>query len=151
MYNTWVVEPLGCEPSPRTATDCAVGRGGIYDHGRSTTWREVGNYSTTVEGYLSPKLEAQATFGLDTVSLGDGNFTGLPPLQSQVVAAVTDVTYYNGIFGLNPQASNYTTLNNFQPSFLSSLKSKNLIPSLSWGYTVGASYRKREIPGFIVR
>jgi len=127
------------------ARDCPVGRGGIYNHAGSSTWHEVGNYSTVVEGYLMPNYSVRATFGHDTVSLEAGNATAGPTLQSQVVGAIAANTFYNGVFGLNHQPSNFTTLNDPQPSFLSSLKSQNLIPSLSWGYTAGASYRKCKI------
>lgn len=132
------------------ATGCFVERE-VYDHAKSTTWREVGNYSTVVEGYLSPKYDATATFGFDTVSLGSSDATAGPTLQSQVVGAVAANAFYNGIFGLNHQASNFTTLNDPQPSFLSTLKARNLIPSVSWGYTAGASYRELNSIGFVVR
>lgn len=129
----------------KVARDCPVGRGGFYSHAGSSTWREVGNYSTVVEGYLMPAYNVPARFGFDTVSLGAGNATTGPTLQSQVVGTIAANTFYNGVFGLNHQPSNFTTLNDPKPSFLSSLKSQNLIPSLSWGYTAGASYRKHEI------
>lgn len=49
----------------------------------------------------------------------------------------------SGISGLNTQPVNFTTLGNFSsPSFLTTLKSSGLIPSLSWSYTAGAIYRK---------
>ncbi|CAG8984221.1 hypothetical protein HYALB_00004204 [Hymenoscyphus albidus] len=47
-----------------------------------------------------------------------------------------------GIFGLGTQPVNYTDLGNFSaPSYFSSLKVQNLIPSLSWSYTAGAKYQ----------
>lgn len=89
-----------------------------------------------------PKYDASATFGFDTVSLGANNATGLPSLKSQVVGGIGLPDFYNGVFGLNPQPSNFSTLNNPQPSYITTLKTQNLIPSKSWGYTAGASYRK---------
>lgn len=147
VYTTWAVGPFGCDPSviKHIAKECPVDRGGIYNHAGSSTWHEIGNYSTVVEGYLTPDYDVPATFGLDTVSLVAGNATTGLTLQSQVVGAIAANTFYNGVFGLNHQPSNFTTLNNPQPSFLSSLKSQNLIPSLSWGYTAGASYRRCKI------
>jgi hypothetical protein len=49
----------------------------------------------------------------------------------------------SGIFGLNTQPVNFTSLGNFSsPSFISTLKDEGTIPSLSWSYTAGAKYRK---------
>lgn len=46
------------------------------------------------------------------------------------------------MLGLSTQPVNYTTTGNFSaPSFFTSLRSQNLIPSLSWSYTAGAKYR----------
>ena len=51
----------------------------------------------------------------------------------------------SGIFGLNNQPVNFSTLGNTSmPSFITTLKEKNKIPSLSWSYTAGAKYRKRS-------
>lgn len=50
--------------------------------------------------------------------------------------------YYMGMFGLGDQPTNITNLTNPHPSFLTTMKSSNLIPSLSWAYTAGAPYRK---------
>ena len=41
-------------------------------------------------------------------------------------------------------------MRNPQPSFLSNLKNQSLIPSLSWGYTAGASYRADPTFGSLV-
>ena len=142
VYTTWLVGPIGCKPTPQTAKDCPQSRGGLYNHWDSRTWHEVGNYSTVVEAYLNPQLDVVATFGLDTISLGASNDTAGTELQSQVVAFLGANTFYNGVFGLNHQASNFSTLSDPQPSFINTLKSQSLIPSLSYGYTAGASYRK---------
>ena len=48
-----------------------------------------------------------------------------------------------GIFGLNSQPVNFSSLGNHTaPSFITSLKDSNKIPSLSWSYTAGAKYRE---------
>jgi hypothetical protein len=52
-----------------------------------------------------------------------------------------------GTFGLSPRPTNFTNFDNPQPSYLTSLKSKNLIPSLSYGYTAGAPYRQKKVQG----
>jgi hypothetical protein len=50
---------------------------------------------------------------------------------------------YSGIFGLNNQPVNFSSLGNYSaPSFITTLKGNNDIPSLSWSYTAGAQYRE---------
>ncbi|KAJ5461729.1 uncharacterized protein N7458_003281 [Penicillium daleae] len=56
-----------------------------------------------------------------------------------------------GIFGLNPQPVNFTSLGNFSsPSFLTTLKNQGKIPSLSWSYTAGAQYRLKQVYGQLI-
>lgn len=51
-----------------------------------------------------------------------------------------------GIFGLNSQPVNFSTLGNFSsPSFFTTLRDQTLIPSLSWSYTAGAIYRLKKL------
>lgn len=46
------------------------------------------------------------------------------------------------MLGLSTQPVNYSSIGNFSaPSFFTSLRSQNLIPSLSWSFTAGAKYR----------
>jgi hypothetical protein len=46
-----------------------------------------------------------------------------------------------GSFGLNPAATNFSTFNDPVPSYMSNLKSQNQMPSISYGYTAGNTYR----------
>lgn len=47
-----------------------------------------------------------------------------------------------GILGLGFQGTSITKFPDPYPSFLTMMKDQNLIPSLSWAYTAGASYRE---------
>ncbi|KAL8823947.1 MAG: hypothetical protein Q9191_005418 [Dirinaria sp. TL-2023a] len=140
---TWVVAPIGCEPSDYTADNCTLKRGGIVNVNGSSTWHEEGNYGLVLETNLDSNYDdVTGHFGLDTVSLGASNTTKYATLEAQVVAAISSNMFYTGFFGLSNQPTNFTTLNNHShPSFLASLKTQNLIPSLSWSYTAGAHYR----------
>ena len=82
-----------------------------------------------------------AAWGFDTVALGFSDAFGGPKLENQVIATFANDDYFIGTFGLNQQPTNFTNLTSPHPSFLTTLKAKNLIPSLSWGYTAGARYR----------
>ena len=118
------------------------------DTSRSNTWSPLGNYSLGIElnlGYNDP-----ATYGTDTIALGFSNATGGPALHGQVLAGLETYDFYTGLFGLGNQPNNFTASQNNGnlandtqvPSFLTTLKSQNLIPSLSWAYTAGAIYRE---------
>ena len=148
---TWVVLPQGCPPNTpgiNPSLTCSQSRGELFDTSQSNTWSVLGNYSLGIEanlGYSDP-----ATWGLDTVALGLSNATGGPTLSNQVVAGLETYDYYTGYFGLGNQPVNLTAstdVNNLtdttpHPSFLTTMKSQNLIPSLSWAYTAGAIYRE---------
>ena len=148
---TWVVLPGGCPPNTPGITSlltCSQSRGELFDTSGSNTWSALGNYSLGLElnlGYNDP-----ATYGLDTVALGLSNATRGPILQGQVVAGLESYDFYTGLFGLGDQPTNFTAshdqsnLTGTVPhsSFLTTMKSENLIPSLSWAYTAGANYRE---------
>ena len=88
----------------------------------------------------------QAVYGNDTVTLGIQG-SGGPTLQDQIVAAYVGTDLYIGMFGLNPSSTNFTATDMNRPSYLSSLKTSNLIPSLSFGYTAGNQYRLKQVYG----
>ena len=138
----WAVSPRGCdlEASP----NCTDARGGAFDQERSQSWKDLGPYTLDLEKNLG--YNESGIFGLDNVALGLSNATGGPSMDSQVVAAIGAQTWYTGILGLQQQPMN---LSDTQPgqTFLSSLKTRNIIPSLSWAYTAGASYRVLPIQG----
>ncbi|KAF2231180.1 acid protease [Viridothelium virens] len=135
----WVVLPEGCtgdEPQ-----DCSDARGFLFQKNASSTWSEKGLFelTTTEENFLG--LTGNGDWGFDTVMLGwQGD--GLPNLNSTLVTGVATPDFYLGEIGLNNQPLNFTTFNDPQPSLLATLKAQGRIPSLSWGYTAGASYQR---------
>ena len=88
------------------------------------------------ESYLD--IVSNGQYGIDTVGLGTEAATGLT-LSQNVVAGVLTEPFYLGQIGLKP--SNKTTANG-TASLMTQLKDEKLIPSLSYGYTAGAIYRK---------
>lgn len=128
------------EPGTSASVSCDESRGGTFNASGSTSWKTLGNYTLGLESNLGNNHTA--TYGLETVGLGLSNATGSPRLSSQVVASFAANEYYVGLFGLGDQPTNFSTFDNPQPSFLASLKAQNLVPSLSWGYTAGAHYRR---------
>lgn len=141
---TWAVIPQGCPPSEVGAEgslNCTQDRAGLFNISQSTSWQYLGNYSLGLEPNFGDN-GLTALYGNDTVALGFTNANGGPTLHSQMVAGFETLDYYTGLFGLGHQPTNLTNYTNPHPSFLSVLKTKNLIPSLSWAYTAGAKYRK---------
>ena len=135
---TFVVSPLGC-PTTEPA-NCTQTRGGTFNSSKSESWRSVGNYTLGLEQNLGYK--ETAAYGFDTLALGFSGDIGSSALQSQVIASIGTDDYYVGIFGLGHQPYNFTNFSDPHPSFLTTMRSKNLIPSLSWAYTAGARYRE---------
>lgn len=61
-------------------------------------------------------------------------------LSKTVVAGISTEPFYLGKLGL--KSSRSTGLNDTTATFMSQLKTQNLIPSLSYGYAAGALYRR---------
>lgn len=146
-YQTWVVIPQGC-PS-QEPTGCAQLRGGLFNSNESTTWTQN---NITSNGTFTLGLEenlgytGNGLFGYDTVSLGWQGSNG-PSLDRQIVAGIATPEFYMGVFGLDPRPTNFSNYNHPVPSYMSNLKSQNLIPSLSWAYTAGNQYRLDKVLG----
>lgn len=137
----WVISNLAC--SPDLSPSCSEFRGGVFNSDDSRTWNQLGYFALDIETNLSPP--DNATYGFETVALGLTNVTGGPVLENQVVAALSGTQYALGTVGLNQEPTNLSVFTDPHPSFLTTLYSKKLIPSLSWSYTAGAKYRKSSI------
>lgn len=143
---TWIPLPDGCISSD--PPDCAARRGvELFQSKKSTgfqtnessTWTSMGLYDLAIENKLD--FSGNALYGLDTVGLGLSN-PGSLSLSGQVVGGIATKDFYLGIFGLGLKPANFTDTP--IPSYMRNLKDRNLIPSLSFGYTAGAYYRKGD-------
>ena len=140
---TWVVSPQGCPPGRNgtsTSSSCSQSRGGLFDSTQSSSWQTLGNYSLGLE--LNLGYDHAAPYGLDTVALGFDNSMGGPTIDSQVISDLATDDFYLGVFGLGHQGTNISNFTEPRPSFLTAMRNKSLIPSLSWAYTAGALYRE---------
>ena len=140
----FVVVPGGCQPSdPQT---CPSNRGNLFNSSSSTTWDSKGNYTLSLETNLgSDSSYDVAAYGLDDLALGwQGG--GLPTLHNQTIAGTTSTDFWVGLFGINPYPSNLSDFNpgDSIPTYLQTLKTTNVVPSLSWGYNGGAQYRLKQ-------
>jgi hypothetical protein len=137
---TWIPVPEGCTlADPR---DCSHLRGAshtLFHSNISSTWKELGISELLLDKELG--YEGNGLYGLDTVSLQVPKSNGVT-LQSQVIAGIATNDFYLGSFGIGPKPSNFTSLDYPISSSMQSLKSQEKIPSISYGYTAGASYRE---------
>jgi hypothetical protein len=137
----WVVDPRACVFVTDKNT-CADSRGGLFYSNISTTWQEEGLFDLYIDRNLN--LTGNGMFGYDSVALGYLGQGG-PNLQHQIVGSIAVEDFWFGHFGLHPKTTNFTDLSENVPSFMSTLKAQNLIPSVSWGYTQGAPYRTASV------
>ena len=139
----WVVYNEGClpgEPGKIASITCTDSRGETFDISKSTSWTGLGNYTVNLETNLD--YDDSAAFGLDTVALGDSEAIGGPHVHHQVVAALATEDFYIGMLGLSSSPTNLTNVTDPHPSFLTTLKAQDAIPSLSYGFTAGGRYRE---------
>ena len=134
------VIPQACNSSfPVT---CPEHRGGTFNKNASTTWNASRIYSLEIEHNLGN--DATGDFGWDNVTLGlPGSLPGNITLSNQLVAGIINQDFYLANWGLRPQETNLTTMNNRYPSVIQNLKAWNYIPSKAWAYTAGAFYRSQ--------
>ena len=141
VQSIWTIAPpLGC--SSGNASNCTVARGGLFNSNHSSTWEPKATYLLGAESNLGYTTNSDVgVFGFDTLGIGKvgaGNAT----LDHQVVGGIFTTDFYVGSLGLSPQTINFTDNVDQSPSFLGNLKEQNLIPSIAYGYTAGASYSK---------
>ncbi|KAK0668400.1 aspartic peptidase domain-containing protein [Cercophora samala] len=131
--------------------DCAVSRGNLFDPNESSSWQDIGQYGINQNGVgLGAHLgyDVGVQFGLEKLGLGLNG----PEFEDQTVGMMAaPEPFYLGIVGLSNQPMNFTSLaNTSSPSFLTTLKDKKKIPSLSYSYTAGAKYRLKQVYGQLV-
>jgi hypothetical protein len=141
-YNTWVVNPQGCPDW--LGNKCSDERGVLFNKNNSLTYLPESTYDTEIEKNLG--LATRGYGGYETIELG-WQGSGGPSLEHMPLFDIADPLYWIGLFGLNPLPTNFSTLNNPQPSFMHSLYNQSKIPSVSYGYTAGNQYRFNEVYG----
>jgi hypothetical protein len=147
VSETWVVLPDGCEASD--PSDCETRRGASPFNGQpatgfltnaSSSWQEAGLYEIKLEENLGID-GVNGLFGDDVVGVNNGNGSaGGVSLAGQPVAGIAAKSFFLGFLGLGITRPSFSSAANAQNTFLTSLWMDNLIPSLSYGYTAGASY-----------
>ncbi|MCJ1389093.1 hypothetical protein MMC18_001947 [Xylographa bjoerkii] len=136
---TWVVNgPYYCNEN--SASNCTITRGITFAPATSLTWDDQSTFTLGVDENLGIGSNDAGDYGYDTVGI---QITGGTPilLDHQVVVAIDTTDFWLGYLGLAPRTPQFS--NSSQPSLLQSLKNQKSIPSLSYGFTAGASYRNQ--------
>ncbi|KAF2428360.1 acid protease [Tothia fuscella] len=150
---TWVPLPEGCTTSD--PSDCPDQRGvelfaGAqsrgYDSKQSSVSKLIGLYKMELgstdmnSSYGAQYSDHTARFGYDSIGLGPASDKSLM-LSPEIIGGMVDKDFFLGSFGLAMNPSNFGT--GALPTFLSLLPNSSFepIPSLSYTYTAGASYR----------
>lgn len=141
-YNTWVINPEGCPDF--YGAKCSDERGFLFNKNDSITYISESIYDTEIEKNLG--LGTSGYGGYETIVLG-WQGSGGPSIDHMPLFDIADPRYWIGLFGLNPLPTNFSTLNNPQPSFMHSLYNQSKIPSRSYGYTAGNQYRFNKVYG----
>lgn len=137
--------PLGCN-STTDAHDCEERRGGFFEQDESSSWLQKGIFDLPIYSEKSWGYSGNGSFGFDDVVFGFPSDEGLKLTQT-AIAGIATKDFFLGHFGLSPYALNFTDVNAPVPSTLQALKQQGQIPSLSWGYTAGASYSPKKTSG----
>ncbi|KAF4624771.1 hypothetical protein G7Y89_g13401 [Cudoniella acicularis] len=141
---TWI--PIAGACGPTDPVNCTQLRGiqngstTGFNTNASSSWLLANIYSLGLEDNLN--YTGNGEYGFD--SIGPGLQDNSLSIGHQIVAGIVTNRFMLGIFGLRPKDMNFMDSNNPQPSFMSSLRNQSLIPSLSYGYSAGASYRNQS-------
>lgn len=119
----------GSGTTAAAATNAGLANG--FLSGSSTSWTPIGTEQVPISEFLG--VNGTAEYGTDTLGLGLDANSGLT-VKSNKIAGVDSNPFYLGTLGLKTTADN--------SSLLSALFAQKMIPSLSYGYTAGALYRK---------
>ncbi|OBT45096.1 hypothetical protein VE00_05139 [Pseudogymnoascus sp. WSF 3629] len=152
-----VLSEYGCSTKvfESVPVGCASSRGMMFSPNTSSTWIDSGVFGINHDGVgleVNLGYTQAADFGMDTVGLGLVAGANGVTLKNQTVGGIPSTSpFYLGIFGLGTQPANYSSLGNSSaPSYFTSLKTQNIIPSLSWSYTAGAIYRLKQVYGQLI-
>lgn len=138
---TLVVVSIDCQGA---ALNCSDARGGIFDLDGSRTWSNKSGEKSFFNIISEVKLlqsDVNALYGFDTVQIGSPGGSNAT-VEQQVVAGIAAPELYVGSLGLHNRDVLFQADQQGQKSFISRLSRTKQIPSLSYGFFAGASYRK---------
>jgi hypothetical protein len=144
--NTWV--PIADDCLALNITNCGQLRGVLpfnnanspgFQNNLSDTWELIGLFQNGQNKQLG--FTGNGLSGYDTVGFITDNVTAVTEIEHQAVTAFASSNIWLGQIGLSRRGMNFRQ-DERPESFLTNLRNLGMIPSLSFGYTAGASYRK---------
>ncbi|KAL7788941.1 aspartic peptidase domain-containing protein [Trichoderma ceciliae] len=134
----WAIGPGGCL---KKEPHCTAARGGIYTPLASKHWSYMGIWQLGLD-YLGYGGNGQ--YGLDTLN-AYSTITDIGFGMSNVLMSTINTTdYYIGLFGLGITQGNFGH-EVAQSPLTQAVHTFGWIPSYSYGYTAGASYRNMPV------
>lgn len=130
-----MIGPGGCDGT----TTCQNVRGGLFYSNESSTFQDYGFYQLGSDPDLGTSQFGY--YGLDTIALND-NIAA----PEQIVAIINTTDSLLGQLGLGVQQTRLNGSENVLPFLSSLVQNETAIPSHSYGYTAGASYRLKGVP-----
>lgn len=151
----WVVNRQACVQNITDSTtgqitqynvldsDCQDSRGFLYNTTESSTWHSKGFFQLWIEKNLG--LVGNGLYGFDSVGLGFQGGEG-PTVENTTIGTLVTANFWLGHLGLHPKPTNFSAFEEAIPSYMTNLFNQGNIPSLSFGYTAGAQYRRSSLP-----
>lgn len=148
MVSTASSEVIVVSSTACTTDQCAMERGGTFDTNLSKTWSGQGIASLGLDVVLGE--EVNGSIGWDTLSYGTAGIS----VASTRVASFNSTVFPLGFIGLGVSSSTSSTSNGIDAKSVSMsvplspisqlVETMSEIPSHSYGYTAGASYRNTD-------
>jgi hypothetical protein len=150
----WVINAMACITNITDAageitalnvldSECERSRGSLYNSSISETWHQKGFYQLWIEKNLG--LVGNGLYGFDSLGLGIAGEKG-PDVQNTTVGTLVTANFWLGHIGVHPKPTNFSAFEDPIPSYMTTLFEQKSIPSLAFGYTAGAQYRKTVPP-----
>ncbi|KAF2673217.1 acid protease [Microthyrium microscopicum] len=140
---TFVVTSKGC--NSEDPKDCTVDRGLFFDSKASTSWQDWPNgteYALDADRGLP--MDGRALYGTDSIMImGHRSDPDGVHVPGHTIAQITTKDYFLGSIGLSPRKLSPDKAREGRTSNLVDMKNRGLIPSLTYGYTAGAKYRRQ--------
>lgn len=97
-----------------------------------TTWQSIDLFKLHLGD--QDDINVGARYGYDAIGMALQN-SGALTLTGQLLAAIARKQFFLGIVPLGPKPTNFSTFDNPQPSYLTSLKDTGIIPGQGFRYT----------------
>ncbi|GAO18759.1 hypothetical protein UVI_02040810 [Ustilaginoidea virens] len=116
---------------------CATSRGGIYDPAKSKQWSGLGMWQLGLPDMVTA---GSGQYGFDSIAASSRITNVRFSMSNVLLSAISSTDYFLGYFGVGLRSGNFGDVV-ASPPLRQAVASFGWIPSYSYGYTAGASYR----------